>query len=165
MPHTKFYGSQVGGKVVVPHSYTGSPAQLLRSDIWSALRFFTLLPYIVWPLFPQDSGHFCELYASKENLYNIFLHVVLVLMQLPFILSIPFWVIMPVPLSWIICGAAVFGIINQGICFLLNGPHMRYVSKPKYSMNRKEHKNEQWIFLNGVAVGYVTSSNTKIQKN
>jgi len=32
---------------------------------------------------------------------------------------------------------------------------MPFVSKPEYSMNRKEHKHEQWIFLNGVAVGYV----------
>ncbi|KAH8588240.1 hypothetical protein B0O99DRAFT_525448 [Bisporella sp. PMI_857] len=153
MPQIKFYGSQVGGKVVTPHSYTGSPAELLRSDIWSALKAATMLPYIVWPLRPTGSGEFCELYPSWANLYNIFLHVVLVFMQLPFILSVPFWVIVPLPLSWIVAGVTVFFMVNHGICYLLNGPQMRYESDPKYTQLAKAHKHEQWIFLNGVAVG------------
>jgi len=153
MPQTRFYGSQVGGKVVTPHSYTDSPAVLIRHDLWTALKFFMLLPYIVFPLTPQGSAQFCELYPSGANLYNIFLHLVLVLMQLPFILSIPFWIIMPVPLFWILAGVTVFFTVNHGICYLLNGPKMRYESDPKYSTVRKEHAHEQWIFLNGVAVG------------
>jgi hypothetical protein len=151
MTHINFYGSQVGGEVVIPHSYTGSPPELLRHDIWTALAFWKLLPSIVWPLKPNSSGSFCELYPSKANLRDMFLHLILVLIQLPFVLSVPLWVFFPVP--GIIAGVAVFWLINSGICYLLNGPNMRYASDPKYAEVRKEHEHEQWIFLNGVAVG------------
>jgi hypothetical protein len=151
MTHIKFYGSQVGGEVVIPHSYTGSPAELLRHDIWTALSFFRFLPFIVWPLKPTRSGELCELYPSCANLWNMFLHFLLVLIQLPFILSVPLWVFVPVPV--IIAGVAGFWLLNSGICYLLNGPKMRYASDPKYAKLRKEHEHEQWIFLNGVAVG------------
>jgi hypothetical protein len=37
----------------------------------------------------------------------------------------------------------------------LNGSQMRYPSNPKYAEKKPEHAHEQWIFLNGVAVGYI----------
>ena len=153
MSHIKFYGSQVGGKIVTPHSYTDSPLVLLRRDIWSALKLFAFSPFIVWPLKPFGSRELCELYPSAANLWNIFLHVILILMQLPVILSIfiPFWIFLPV---WaIIVGALVFWAINQTICHILNGSKLQYKSDPKYATLKEEHKHEQWIFLNGVAVG------------
>ncbi len=52
----------------------------------------------------------------------------------------------------------MFWLINQGICYFLNGSKMRYPSNPKFAEAKEEHKHEQWIFLNGVAVGYVLSS-------
>jgi hypothetical protein len=147
----KFYGSQVGGKIVTPHSYTDSPAKLLRQDLWSAARFILFLQFIVRPLRPCLSGQLCELYPSPANLWSMFLHLILFLMQLPFIFSIPFWVIFPL---WsIVAGVAVFWVANQGICYLLNGSKMVYESDPKYATPKKEHEHEQWIFLNGVAVG------------
>lgn len=81
----------------------------------------------------------------------MFLHLILVLIQLPFIISIPLWIFVPVPV--IIAGVAGFWIVNSGICYLLNGPEMKYHSNPKYTETKKEHEHEQWIFLNGVAVG------------
>lgn len=89
-----------------------------------------------------------------KNLWNMFLHLILVLLQLPFILSIPFWIILPVPV--IIAGCLGFWLLNAAIWYLLNGSNMRYESNPKYAKPRKEHEHEQWIFLNGVAVGYVS---------
>jgi hypothetical protein len=84
----------------------------------------------------------------------MFLHFILIIMQLPFILSVPFWIFFPV---WsVLGGVVVFGLINQGICYLLNGSQMRYPSNPKFVEQKKEHEHEQWIFLNGVAVGYVS---------
>jgi hypothetical protein len=151
MPRIRFYGSQVGGEVVIPHSYTGSPTELLRHDIWSALGFFKYLPFIVWPLRPTVSNDFCELYPSWQNLWAMFLHLILVLIQLPFVLSVPFWIFVPVPA--ILAGVAVFFLVNSGLCYLLNGSQMRYHSDPKYAELKKEHQSEQWIFLNGVAVG------------
>ncbi|KAG9241272.1 hypothetical protein BJ878DRAFT_521536 [Calycina marina] len=153
MSRTKFFGSQVGGKAVVPLTYTGSPAQLLRADICNAFRYIGLLPYVMCPVQPKGSGKLCELYASNRNIYCIFLHIILVLLQLPFILSVPLWFVMPVPLFWIAGGVVAFWLVNEGICQLLNGKEMRFMSDPKYSRGLKEHRNEQWIFLNGVSVG------------
>ena len=153
VPLTKFYGSQVGGKNVTPHSYTESPSTLVRQDIWSAVILSPYLQFIVRPLWPWRSGKFCELYPSPENLWCIFLHIILVVMQSAFLLSIPFWFVFFVPLTTIICGVGVFWSINQGICYILNGPGMLYRSDPIYAKATKEHEHEQWIFLNGVAVG------------
>jgi hypothetical protein len=151
MPGIKFYGSQVGGKSVTPHSYTGSPLELVRHDVLTAFSFWRLLPNIVFPLNPCRSGEFCELYPSIANLWCIFLHLILFFMQLPFILSIPFWILFP---GWmVIVGVAIFVLVNQAICFLLNGRKLRFKSDPRYAQLKKEHAHEQWIFLNGVAVG------------
>lgn len=147
----KFYGSQVGGKIVTPHSYTDSPLKLLRHDVWSALKLFAFSPFIVVPLSPCGSRELCELYPSAANLWNMFLHFILIMMQLPVILSVPFWIFFPV---WVvIIGVSVFWAINQTICYILNGSKLQYHSDPKYAKLRDEHKHEQWIFLNGVAVG------------
>lgn len=82
------------------------------------------------------------------------LHLILIIMQLPFILSVPFWLMFPL---WsVVGGVAVFLMINQSICFLLNGSDMEVESKNEYAERKKEHEHEQWIFLNGVAVGYVS---------
>ena len=153
MSQVKFYGSQVGGKIVTAHSYTDSPIALLRHDVWCALKLFAFCPFIVFPLSPLASGKLCELYPSAANLWNIFLHMLLVLMQLPFILSIPFWIFFPV---WsVIAGVSVFWTVNQTICYVLNGSKLQYNSDPKYAKLKDEHTHEQWIFLNGVAVGQV----------
>jgi len=81
----------------------------------------------------------------------MFLHLMLIIMQLPFILSVPFWLMFPL---WsVVGGVAVFLMINQSICFLLNGSDMEVESKKEYAERKKEHEHEQWIFLNGVAVG------------
>ena len=153
MSPIKFYGSQVGGTTVTPHSYTDSPMVLLRQDISSALKLLAFSPFIVWPLKPFGSGVLCELYPSFANLFDIFLHVILILMQLPVIvlLFIPFWIVFPV---WsIIIGALAFWTVNQTVCYILNGSKLLYHSDPKYATLKNEHKHEQWIFLNGVAVG------------
>jgi hypothetical protein len=153
---TTFYGSQVGSKVVVPHSYTNSPLTLLRQDVASAFSFWVFAPFIVYPFTPLSSGPLCELYPSASNLWSMFLHIILFFMQAPFLLSIPIWVFFPL---WAVMGGiAVFWVINKGIWYLLNGSKMRYPSDPKFAEAKEEHKHEQWIFLNGVAVGYVLSS-------
>jgi hypothetical protein len=149
----KFYGSQVGGKIVTPHSYTGSPLTLLRHDILSALGFYMFMPFIVVPISPWRSGELCELYPSLANVFCMAIHFILFLMQSAFLASIPVWPLFP---AWcIVVGVAGFWAVNQGICYVLNGSKMRYDSDPKYAKSRKEHQHEQWVFLNGVAVGYV----------
>ncbi len=152
MPTTKFYGSQVGGKQTSPQSYTTAPLSLLRADIASAFSVAAFLPFIIFPLRPQASAWLCELYPSPANLWSMFLHLILMLIQLPFILSIPFWLFFPV--WWVLGGIALFWTVNQGVSFLLNGRQMKFPSNPKFAKKRPEHAHEEWIFLNGVAVGY-----------
>ncbi|KAJ5046309.1 uncharacterized protein L3040_003556 [Drepanopeziza brunnea f. sp. 'multigermtubi'] len=147
----KFYGSQVGGSSTTPHSYTGSPWVLLQHDIASAFHYILFLPFIIFPLFPLKSGPLCELYPSSANLYDISLHIILILLQLPFVLSVPFWVVFP--LWWVLIGVAVFVGVNEAICWLLNGKEMEVWSKDEYVEGRGTFENEQWIFLNGVAAG------------
>ncbi|KAG4217905.1 hypothetical protein PC116_g33615 [Phytophthora cactorum] len=52
-------------------------------------------------------------------------------------------------------GIAVFFAVNRLLCFFLNGKTITFTSDPKYAPALEEHAHEQWIFLNGVAVGYV----------
>jgi hypothetical protein len=51
-------------------------------------------------------------------------------------------------------GIAGFMFTNWLICKLLNGSKETYTSDEKYAKARPEHAHEQWVFLNGVAVGY-----------
>ncbi|PBP17331.1 hypothetical protein BUE80_DR011899 [Diplocarpon rosae] len=146
----KFYGSQVGGSYTTPHPYTGSPFALLQQDIMSAFQFILFLPSVVFPLTPLRSGPLCELYPSLANLYDMFLHGILIGMQVPFILSMPFWILLPV--WWVVMGVMVFIGLNESICYLLNGKDMEVRSSPHFAEERG-HEHEQWIFLNGVAVG------------
>jgi hypothetical protein len=74
-------------------------------------------------------------------------------MQSAFLISIPFWFLFFLPLTTIIFGVGVFWTVNQGICHILNGSKTEYRSDPKYARITKEHEHEEWIFLNGVAVG------------
>lgn len=155
MPSIKFFPSQIGSPKLSTYSYTGSPLLLLRHDIYLALKYLSFAPFIVFPLSPHLSGHLCELYPSLPNLWNMFLHFVLMLLQLPFLFSIPFWIIIPTPLSMILLCVAVFWAANWCVWRLLNGGQMQFYSQDKFAGKKKEHEHEQWIFLNGVAVGYV----------
>ncbi|RYC65012.1 hypothetical protein CHU98_g1198 [Xylaria longipes] len=47
----------------------------------------------------------------------------------------------------------IFFTINWLLCLCLNGNTITYKSDPKYAPALPEHQHEQWIFLNGVAVG------------
>lgn len=153
---TTFYGSQVGSSSTKIHAYTGTPLELLRHDIVTAFKFITYMPYIIFPLQPMASGPFSELYpASAGNICAVGLHVLLICLQLPFLLSIPFWIFFPV--WYVLVGCVVFGLLIRGICTLLNGDGIEYPSNPKYAEVKEEHKHEQWVFLNGVAVGLVIS--------
>jgi hypothetical protein len=150
----EFFGSQVGSRVVTPVIYTGSPIKLFYYDVkYSVMHLFDL-PSIVFPWTPYGSGHLDELYPSIENLYSMFLHLVLFICQALFLLSVPFWFIFPV---WLVAGfVTVFMLLNSMFCFLLNGFKMHYDSDPEITKKMPKHDNEQWVFLNGVAVGYAS---------
>ncbi|KAK2058004.1 hypothetical protein LY76DRAFT_74722 [Colletotrichum caudatum] len=151
MGHTKFLGSQVGGSSVINYSYTDFPYKLLAWDIYYFFQYIWALPWIVWPVTPADSGDLDELAFTRQNLFCIFIHLVLFVLQLAFVLALPFTVVLPIWVAGL--ASAAFFALNHLLCLLLNGPTLTYTSDPKYAPERPEHAHEKWIFLNGVAVG------------
>jgi hypothetical protein len=148
---TEFFGSQVGGESVINYSYTDMPWRLVAWDIKYFITFAWALPWIVWPVRPCDGGHLDELSPTAENIWCIFIHVLLVILQVFFLISLPVALVLPVYLF--IVTLAIFFSINWLLCRCLNGSTITYESDPKYAPTLEEHQHEQWIFLNGVAVG------------
>jgi hypothetical protein len=153
MPTSKtFFGSQVGGKSVINYSYTDLPWRLLGWDVFYFCKFFWALPYILLPITPSDSGDLDELSFTVENIFCVVVHAILVVLQLLFVLALPLAIILPI---WmVVLGIAAFLLLNNGLCMLLNGEKVTYQSDPKYARALPQHAHEQWIFINGVAVGY-----------
>lgn len=150
---TEFYGSQVGESSVINYSYTDKPWRLLVKDMYYFFVYSWALPWVLWPLFPFGSDEFDELYPSWPNLFCIAVHFVLVVFQLAALLALPFSLLFPV---WVLgLGIGVFTLINWLLCKLLNGEGVEFHSDEKYAKALPEHAHEQWVFLNGVAVGLV----------
>jgi hypothetical protein len=147
----KFYGSQVGSKTKIQHTTTLEPISLLYHDIYTAFASAPYIVYIFWPLWPALSGDFCELAPTWPNIWACFLHLILILMQIPFIFSMPIWMLFP---GWtVMLGVVVFMVFNHLVTYALNGPKKTFHSLEKYAGKRQEHEGEQWVFNNGVAAG------------
>ncbi|KAK3347906.1 hypothetical protein B0H65DRAFT_158653 [Neurospora tetraspora] len=149
--NTKFFGSQIGEQSVINYSYTDRPLKLMAFDIYYFFKFIWALPYVLIPLSPSDSGDLDELSITRGNLFCVGLHAVLVVLQLGFIATLPTLVLFPVWTAALAIG--LFMLVNYGLCTLLNGKEVEYHSDPKYAPALPEHAHEQWIFINGVAVG------------
>src|SRR2546421_7208048 len=102
-----------------PRPYTSSPWKLVWIDILLFFRLFWVLPSIVFPLWPAPSAALDELSFTRENLFAISLHVLLIFMQLTFLVSLPFCIV--VPLGWVALYVTGYMIVNLMICKGLNG--------------------------------------------
>jgi hypothetical protein len=151
MGPTEFFGSQVGGPSVINYSYTDLPWKLLAWDVYYFFRFAWALPWILLPMTPTDSGSLDELSINRKNLWCIFIHFVLCILQLIFLLCLPIAILFPIWMVAIAVGG--FLTVNYFLCMLLNGRTMTFTSDESYAAALPEHAHEQWIFLNGVAVG------------
>ncbi|KAK8069598.1 hypothetical protein PG994_006214 [Apiospora phragmitis] len=149
--HTAFFGSQVGGESVINYSYTDTPFTLLMWDIYYFFYFAWALPWVIWPLRPCHGGHFDEMSFSPSNMWCLFIHGVLIILQLGFILTLPLLVFLPVWTAILWMG--FFATVNWALCLTLNGPELTYHSDPMYAEAKEEHAHESWIFINGVACG------------
>ncbi|KAI0010687.1 hypothetical protein F4779DRAFT_638593 [Xylariaceae sp. FL0662B] len=151
MDRTEFFGSQVGGKSVINYSYTDMPWRLLIWDVKYFFFFAWALPWVLWPVRPCDGQHFDELSFTRQNMWCMFIHVILIIYQLSFLVHLPLALICPV---WMVAlGMVAFFTGNWLLCRCLNGSTIVFKSDPKYAPALEEHAHEQWIFLNGVAVG------------
>ena len=138
----------------VPLPYTSSPVKLLWADIKLFFHYAYALPGIVIPLGPCPSGPLDELYPSVANIFDITLHIILISMQLLFLLWIPVCLIIPMPFGIFVLSFAVGMVINHVVCLLLNG--WKPIVESTIDVSQfPNHDDERWIFLNGVAVGYV----------
>ncbi|KAI2627567.1 hypothetical protein GGR54DRAFT_628700 [Hypoxylon sp. NC1633] len=151
MDHTEFFGSQVGGESIINYSYTDMPWRLVMWDMYTFFTFAWALPWILWPVRPCDGDYFDELSLTWQNIWCMFIHTILIVLQIFFILTLPLALLFPV---WMVAlGMAAFFTVNWFLCLGLNGNTITFHSDPKYAPALEEHAHEQWIFLNGVAVG------------
>ena len=164
-----------------PLPYTADPFRLLLSELflfaqcsfptpWNYLG----LPSIVWPLLGWRSKRFDEIYPySTGNIWAVFWHGILFILQIIFILGVPSSAFTGLPFPILLCTPAFiaciagFIVLNKALCcVVLNGPPGRifYAAGPggKYAQDAvddekryipHDHPGERWVFINGVAVG------------
>ncbi|TDZ20115.1 hypothetical protein Cob_v007186 [Colletotrichum orbiculare MAFF 240422] len=111
--------------------------------------------YEAWAQQYFHSGPLDELYPSWANIRDIVFHSILVVLQSAFLISLPFFSLFS--FNIFVTYVIGFTLINYFVCFCLNGwmPHgyIESTDFPEASHWDQNHGNEQWIFLNGVAVG------------
>lgn len=152
-----FFGSQIGDEAVINYSYTDSPWKLLAYDIYYFFYYMWALPHIVLPFTPADSGELSELSPTFGNIFCIFIHTILIILQLSLIIFLlPVALFLPLWTTLLIIG--VFMVVNELLCRLLNGTDrgsdIIFHSDPQYAKpDQSRYGHEQWVFLNGVAVG------------
>jgi hypothetical protein len=148
-----FVPSQIGGPTQVPISYTSTPGRLLWYDFRLFLSKISSTTGVFLPLrWGRNSEPYDELYPSLSNILSFGIHVLLAVMQLVFLCSFPVYLF--APCAWWIVYVMVFFGINGGICRMLNGSELKvYPSVPVDEEDK--FRDEYWIFMNGVACGFV----------
>lgn len=131
---------------------------------WDTFYFFKyskFLPNIVLPLVPCDSGDMCELALTWGNLHCLFVHSILIMLQLGFLLVAPPMALL-FPLWMTVLFVASFFVVNQALCQILNGSHgLVFESDPRFAKaDQSKFAHEKWFFLNGVAAGEHWMQNT-----
>jgi hypothetical protein len=148
---TFFLESQVGDPTVMSYSYTDDPWRLVVYDTLYFFRFAWALPWTILPLRPLDSGDLDEFAPTAANVFCLVMHAVLLVLQLAFLVALPFGFLLPV---WMFAlGVGAFLGLNHVLCMSLNGDGIEFHSDEKYATASPEHAHEQWICLNGVASG------------
>lgn len=150
---TYFFGSQIGGGSVINYSYTDMPWKLLAWDAYYFFKFFWAVPYLVWPFYPADSAELSELSPTRENVFCIVVHAVLCVVQLAGLVALPGLALLPGWAAGLL--VTLFLLFNHALCWMLNSKDVEYHSDPKYAPILPQHAHEQWIYINGVAAGYV----------
>lgn len=148
--------SSSSSKAPKPIPYTGSPLNLCLYDARLLFHNAWTLPGILFPLRSATPTPLDELYPSPANLYTLALHGFLLVVQTGFLLSligvlfVPGWV----SAAWCAGVGGVVWVASRA----LNGSgdeelESRIMLGGEEELER--YKGECWIFLNGVAVGYV----------
>lgn len=131
------------------------PLRLMIEDAGVLLKLFPYVPKIISPFFTRDKD--AELYPSLANAKVGFLQTMLALVQvLSLVLVIPAFVCLP---GGVFLAAAALCCLA---CYLLTlpmqGPPINVSNMDDFTKNLAEqHKNERWVFVNGICTGHSTS--------
>jgi hypothetical protein len=146
-----FLPSQTGSTNQTPLQYTSDPTKLFWADLCLFLGRYKYLLGIPMPLyFGKESEPYDELYLNAKNIKSVVLHTILVIMQLAFLISLPFFVLFPV--FWVLAYGVAFYLINHALASLLNGSSIMLVASESCKPV-KDRETEYWIYMNGVAIG------------
>jgi hypothetical protein len=152
-----FIPSQLATWSQTPLPYTANPRKLLIADLLLCLRKAKFIPGIFLPLrIGKNASPWDELYPSLINLKSIILHVILVIGQTIFLISLPFLILFPT--FWIVAYVSTFVFTNGLLTKLLNGNTIRLEPKKEIldqlaARKGKNYDDEYWIYMNGVSVG------------
>jgi hypothetical protein len=148
-----FIPSQRGSTTRTSLPYTANPWKLLVADIILCSSKWKFLFGIIrpWKLGSKEDS-FDELYPSRVNIISVFLHSILLVAQSLFLVSLPLFLIIPIPLSWFLLYLAGVWGFHSFICFFLNGTTTT-LEPSKHIVPKYNHDSEYWIYLNGVSVG------------
>lgn len=146
----------------VPLTYTANPLLLVWNDVLLFFRLTITWPItaglfsIILPLGENKSNKLDELARTWANGWALTLHVIMVIGQLAFLLSlipsaligipIPFYT--PLYLGYIVAMV----VLNRLVSVLLNGRRKQFWSKVPVKHDPR-HDGERWVFINGVAAG------------
>jgi hypothetical protein len=148
-----FIPSQRGSTTKTSLPYTADPKKLFMADIVLCFSKWRHLLGIIqpWKLGRKEDS-FDELYPSPVNIKSVILHVILFINQSIFLLSLPLFIILPIPIIWLILYVAGFWAFHSFVCFFLNGRTIS-LEPSKHIVPKVDHDSEYWIYLNGVSVG------------
>lgn len=134
-----------------PVPYTANPLALCSYDVVLFLKCAWAIPGILRP-WKSSGSKLDELYPSLPNLFALFLHGNLIVLELFWLLSLPFLTLLPIWTAALYT-SVVFGLIWI-MSTILNGQDNVLESKI-HLRDDLEHPEECWIYLNGVSIGYV----------
>lgn len=141
--------------LAVPSDIKTNPWLLVMKDLWSVVTNSLLLPKIVLPIFPQNSGPLDELYPSLANLKALGLHGFLALFQIFLLATLPVAAV----LFWFLPGfvlLAYFGTfftVTWIITRLLNGSPQKDYMLGELDREPANEVGEVWIFISGICTG------------
>lgn len=137
-----------GGASSTPLNFRDSPFKLLWADIKLVASLLLWVPHVFMPI--RSTNRYSELYMSRGNMRDLFIHFVLGLLGIIFlIVAVPLAVVAPGGAFWLFVGL-YYGIVWI-LCIGLRGPRVVYskVNLDGYAVKPEEN----WVFINGVAAG------------
>lgn len=149
----KFLALEAANLKESPVPYTGKPLLLCYFDVLLFLKNVWSIPGILHPWNQWPCKHLDELYPSLPNLICLALHGLLMALQLLFLASLPFLVLVPVWTAALYV-AGVMGVVF-GTSWLLNGNEDFYESTVDLGGDKEKFEEECWIYMNGVSIGSV----------